>query len=124
MPLSEINWLAALAGAALSYLLGALWFNEKVFGRAWMAAQPQRTNYDGAPRALMAEAVTAVLTAALVSWLLAAGGLPAVLLFAAALAAGYASGALFLAQPRALWMIPAAYALARIAVIVAAHAFL
>jgi len=42
MPLSDIHWPAALAGAALSYLPGAICFNEKVFGRAWMAAQPQR----------------------------------------------------------------------------------
>ncbi|HVO81341.1 MAG TPA: DUF1761 domain-containing protein [Terriglobales bacterium] len=34
----HINWLAVLAAAVLTFVLGGLWYSPAVFGRAWMSA--------------------------------------------------------------------------------------
>ena len=34
--LSRINWMAVIAATVVGFGLGAIWFNQKVFGRAWM----------------------------------------------------------------------------------------
>lgn len=36
--LSGLNWLAVIVGAAIYFVLGAVWFAPPVFGRPWMAA--------------------------------------------------------------------------------------
>jgi len=32
---SQLNWLAVLAAAALTFLLGGVWYSPLLFGRAW-----------------------------------------------------------------------------------------
>ena len=34
----HINWLAVLAAAVSTFVLGGLWYSPAVFGRAWMSA--------------------------------------------------------------------------------------
>jgi hypothetical protein len=34
----HINWLAVLAAAGSTFLLGGLWYSKALFGRAWMSA--------------------------------------------------------------------------------------
>ena len=34
--LTSINWLAVLIAAIASFILGAIWYNPKVFGTMWM----------------------------------------------------------------------------------------
>ena len=34
----HINWLAVLAAAVSSFVLGGLWYSKALFGRAWMSA--------------------------------------------------------------------------------------
>lgn len=36
--LLHINWLGAIIGAVLAYLLGAFWFSPRGFGKIWLAA--------------------------------------------------------------------------------------
>jgi hypothetical protein len=36
MPLQYVNWLAAIAAALASFVLGGLWYSPVVFGRTWM----------------------------------------------------------------------------------------
>ena len=36
--LSEVNWLAILVGAVAWWILGALWYSQAVFGKAWLRA--------------------------------------------------------------------------------------
>jgi hypothetical protein len=36
MPLQYVNWLAVIAAALASFVLGALWYSPVVFGRTWM----------------------------------------------------------------------------------------
>ena len=123
MTLLEINWIATLVGAVAAYALGALWFSPKVFGRAWMAAQPHRKpeDYNNNGLSLAVEAAATLLLAILTSWLLLAGGPAAVLLLAATLTISHLGGALFLGQPVALWSLPASYKLVSIAIIVVAN---
>lgn len=33
---SDVNWLAVFLAALSGYVLGAIWYNPKVFGNAWM----------------------------------------------------------------------------------------
>ena len=33
---SDVNWLAVFVAALAGYILGAVWYNPKVFGNAWM----------------------------------------------------------------------------------------
>jgi hypothetical protein len=37
MPLVEMNYLAVLAGAVVSVVIGSLWYSPALFGNAWMA---------------------------------------------------------------------------------------
>ena len=34
--LSRINWMAVIVATIVGFGLGAIWFNQKVFGKAWM----------------------------------------------------------------------------------------
>lgn len=34
--LSQVNWAAVLLATALSFVLGSVWYHEKVFGAQWM----------------------------------------------------------------------------------------
>jgi Protein of unknown function (DUF1761) len=36
MAVQYVNWLAVIAAALSSFLLGGLWYSPAVFGRAWM----------------------------------------------------------------------------------------
>jgi hypothetical protein len=38
MPVENVNWLAVVAAAASTFVLGGLWYSPALFGRAWMAA--------------------------------------------------------------------------------------
>lgn len=31
-----VNWLAVVVGAIVAYALGALWYSQRMFGKAWM----------------------------------------------------------------------------------------
>ncbi len=119
----EINWFAALLGGVLAYALGSVWFSPKVFGAAWMAAQPHRQpeDYAGCAPALIAEAVSTLLLAAITSYLLAVGGLAAAALLAVVIVLIYFSNARFLDQPSALWTLVAGYKLVSMGLIVAVH---
>ena len=38
MPLEHVNWLAVVAAAVATFVLGGLWYSPALFGRAWMTA--------------------------------------------------------------------------------------
>lgn len=38
MPVENVNWLAVVAAAVSTFVLGGLWYSPPLFGRAWMAA--------------------------------------------------------------------------------------
>ena len=40
----HVNWLAVVAAAVSTFLIGGLWYSKMLFGRAWMAAN----NFDEA----------------------------------------------------------------------------
>ncbi len=37
MPTEHVNWLAVVAAALSTFVLGGLWYSPALFGRAWMA---------------------------------------------------------------------------------------
>lgn len=56
----DIAWIPALIGAAIAFALGAVWYNEKVFGKIFMQAQAHRSMEElqaQAPKALMVQGV-------------------------------------------------------------------
>lgn len=47
-----VNWLAVMVGFVLSFLLGWLWYNPKLFGKKWAAGVGVEMNEDSTPGAL------------------------------------------------------------------------
>ena len=35
----QLNWVAVLVSAAAAFAVGAIWFSQAVFGKAWMKGQ-------------------------------------------------------------------------------------
>lgn len=116
--LQQISWVAAGMAFAVSFGLGAAWFNPRIFGQIWMDAQPHRSPADyGSPTVpLLVNAVATLMQAVFVVWLVTVGGIFAAALFAAVVALSMISGALFLGQKPGVWMVSTGYSLTTIAV--------
>ena len=70
--LSRINWIAVLIATVLGFGVGAIWFNMKVFGNAWMTdLGKKREDFTNSPAQTMGVSfVTTLLTAIGVAWLI------------------------------------------------------
>ena len=47
--ITNVNWLAVIVGAVLSYALGALWYSQKMFGKKWLVASRITVDEQGMP---------------------------------------------------------------------------
>jgi high-affinity Fe2+/Pb2+ permease len=61
-----VSWLGVIAGAAVSFLVGWLWYSEKVFGRKW--AEGARIPLDTAAAMPVGALVSQALGLFLMSW--------------------------------------------------------
>jgi hypothetical protein len=71
--LSRINWMSVIVATIVGYGLGAIWFNQKVFGEAWMTdlGVPRETLMKGSMvRSMGINFVMTLLTAVGVAWLI------------------------------------------------------
>lgn len=70
--LAHINWVAVLVATVLGFGVGAIWFNMKVFGNAWMTdLGKRREDFTGSPAKSMGLTfVTTLLTAIALAWLI------------------------------------------------------
>ena len=126
MPTANVNILAVLVAALLTFVLGAFWYSPVLFAKQWMAAQgytPEQLNvmkHRGATRAYVVSAgcyvvmayVVALLASYTNSTTLAQGlwlGFLSWLGFAATIGL---TGNMFSEKPIAAWVIDAGYQLA------------
>ena len=123
--LTYVNWLAVLVAAAVSFLIGGVWFSL-LFGKAWVAALGRPTEEMGKPGPSMAMSfVTTLATSAGIALLIAKmplltpmGGLRLGLLFGIGIyALGMASDYAFTGWSRKLYWIQAGYHVVMLAVI-------
>lgn len=114
---SQVNWLAVLAAAALTFVLGGLWYSPLLFGRAWqrLAGLQDAQVQEGLARVFVGAAICALIGATNLAFFL---GPDATLAFG--LGAGAATGVgwvgtaltttfLFERRPLALVAIDAGY---------------
>ena len=70
--LSRINWMSVIVATIVGYGIGAIWFNQKVFGEAWMTdlGVPRESLMKGSmARSMGINFVMTLLTAVGVAWL-------------------------------------------------------
>ena len=71
----QINWLATLVSAVIAYMVGGIWFHPKVFGGSWLRALDKQQDELGNPGFAMGiGALTTIVTAVAISWLVNATG--------------------------------------------------
>ena len=66
---SNINWLAVVVGAVVSFLVGWLWYSPKLFGNAW--AEGSKVKLGSADQMPMAAMAAQMLGLFLMSWFVA-----------------------------------------------------
>ncbi len=74
--LGDLNWLAVIAAAIAYFVLGGIWYAEKVFGKAWMRAmdwQPA-ADYKPSPAVYLVPLLTCFVSSLTVAVLAAATG--------------------------------------------------
>jgi len=104
MPTANINILAVLVAAALTFVLGMVWYSPALFARQWMAAQgytPEKLEE------MKRKGMTRVYAVSVLCSLVTA--------YVVALLASYTIGLtanLFSEKPLAAWVIDAGYQLA------------
>ena len=75
--LSELNWLAVLAGAVIYFVLGALWYSPMLFARPWQRSigwDPERTPPQMSPATYVAPLLAYIVMAIAVGMLAKATG--------------------------------------------------
>jgi hypothetical protein len=128
--LSDVNWLAVIAGAVVYFALGGFWYSPAGFGKAWMRAvgmtMPEEGERPGA--AIYVTPLISYLIAAIVTaWLAVATGASTVgdgLLLGLAVSIGYmatlsATTATFsqMPEPMTWFWITASYNLVGITIV-------
>ena len=70
--LARINWVTVLIATVVGFGIGAIWFQMKVFGNAWMTDLGKtRADFKGSPaRAMGLSFVTTLLSAFALAWLI------------------------------------------------------
>jgi hypothetical protein len=112
---SAINWLAVVAAALATFLVGGLWYSPVLFERPWRAAVgPMETGNQ--PRIFGLSFVAALIGAVNLAFFLsgpettvAFGALAGALVGLGWLATGMATTYLFERRPLRLWLIDAGY---------------
>ncbi len=126
--LSAINWPGLLVGAVAAYLLGALWYSPKLFGKAWMEAQPHRSpeDYKNSGIAMTFQAIATLLLAVMIGIFLAAteSFLLTIVVIGLTFTALSYSHSRFQGQKLTLWLIDNGYRLAMILLIAIAVALI
>lgn len=115
---AQVSWPAVAVAFVVSYGLGAVWFNIKVFGQTWMDAQPHRKaeDYGNPLTPMLVQAVATLLMAIFVVWLMAVGGVTAVLINILVVATSMIGGALFLGQKPGVWLVSTSYTVVMIVI--------
>jgi uncharacterized membrane protein YeaQ/YmgE (transglycosylase-associated protein family) len=75
--LGELNWLAVLIGAAIYFVLGALWYSPMLFARPWQRSigwDPERTPPQMSPATYVAPLLAYIVMAIAVGMLAKATG--------------------------------------------------
>ena len=67
-----MNWVAIIAAAVVSMVLGSLWFSPVLFGARWMAMRPDKAPPSGtaSPMLYVITAIGAVVTAITLDWII------------------------------------------------------
>jgi hypothetical protein len=94
---TNVNWLAVLAGTALAFLLGWLWYSPRLFGTKWaQGAGVEPGSASGAPvAALMTQLVATFLLSWVVGVTAAQNALTTIVLIVAMLALFTVANGLF-----------------------------
>lgn len=65
---ANVNWLAVIIGAVLSFVLGWLWYSPKLFGTKWAAGTGVKMPESGGPM-LMTPLILQAIGTLLLAWL-------------------------------------------------------
>lgn len=120
-----VDWTAVVAGAVAAYLLGWLWYSEKMFGKKWAEGVGLvMTGSGGMGMAMVAQAVGTFLLAWVVGVLAVNDSLSLTILIAITIAVLIKAGGIWSQKSRYAIMVESTYVLAMVVVMVVAHVFL
>ena len=120
-----VNWTAVIAGAVVAYMLGWLWYSEKMFAVKWregIKLSPD-DNSSMLP-AMVAQAVGTFLLAWVVGITETTNNIGLAILIELTIAVLMKAGGLFSQKSRYAIMVDSGYVLAMVAVMIAAQALL
>ncbi len=123
---ANVNWLAVIVGAVLSFLLGWLWYSQALFGRRWAEGVGAKLGSAAAMPvgAMVAQAIGIFLLAWLFGVTAANNALLTIILVVLTIAALNFSGGMFAGKKMAAIVIESGYILAMAVVMFLAQAIL
>lgn len=123
---THVDWLAVIAGTAVSFLLGSLWYSPKLFGKAWAeGVGVELGSASGVPVAAMVAQLAATFLLAWVIGVTAAqNALATAILIVVTLALFLVASGLFAKKSRAAIAIEAGFIVAMAVVMILAQAML
>ena len=125
MELTGLNWPALLAGTAVAYVLGFVWFSPLLFGKAWVAGSHNIAPPEKPPLDAMALMLAGTFLLALVVAITATQDMLITAIAAIAAAAALVAGMdRFSAKNAAATLIDSCYVLASGTIMIAAQGIL
>ncbi len=123
---ANVNWLAVIIGAVISYALGMLWFSPKMFGTKW--AEGNRLDPKGPARPPVAGIIVQAIGTFLLAWLVgvtaASNALATIILVGLTLIALMAAGGLFTSKSSYAIAAETTYVAAMLVITIAAQGIL
>lgn len=123
--LMDVNWPAVSAGAVLAYLLGWLWYSDKLFGVKWRAGvgvSPDDTS--SMIHAMLAQAVGTFLLAWVIGVTETAESLPFAILVGITIAVLIKANGFFCQKTKYAIMVESLYVIMMVVLMIAAHVVL
>ncbi len=124
--LNNVNWMAVVIGAVVSYLVGWLWYSPKFLGNMWAEGVGIKMdkNMEGAGKAMFAQAVWTFLLAWVIGVMAVNDALATTALIVIAMISFNKASGFFTKKSHAAIAIESGYIFVMAAIMVATHALL
>ena len=122
--LLDVNWVAVIVGAVLAFILGAIWYSPKVFGKKWMDGSGLTEDSKGSMfKPMLAQAVGTFLMAWTIGVTATTDSLVFAILITLTIAVLIKASGLFVKKSTGAVMIDATFIIALAVLMIAVHAF-
>ena len=123
---SNVNWLAVIVGAIVSFLLGWLWYSPKLFGEKW--AEEAKVEFVEDGKMPISPLITQLIATFCLSWVVgvtaAAGTLSTMILIAVTVVLLMVAGGMFSQKSRYTIATEAGFVVVMVVIMIIAQALL